>query len=299
MRKFFITVWKIIRFPFRAIWWLVSLPFRSLKRFSHFLNERPEESQLTEAFSASIQKPALLLEHLNDLRKHLFRTLIALVICVGVMFFFTPKLVDFLSLPIGGLEALTAIDVTESVGVFMRVALLGALVIASPYIAFELWLFAAPGLMPQARKFGLLGIPLVLVFFLSGITFTYMFLLPTALPFLLNFMGIHTLPRVSSYINFVSGIMFWIGIAFEFPLVVYILTIMGILQPRTLARQWRVAVVIIAVAAAAITPTPDPINMSIVMAPLIILYLISIGLSFLATIGRKKTDQLIRYNSNQ
>lgn len=291
MRKFFAALWKIISFPFRALWRLVSLPFRLLKKFSGFLNETPEEQQLPDALSTSVQKPALLLEHLNDLRKHLFRILIALVICVGVMFAFTPNLVNFLALPIGGLDALTAIDVTESVGVFMRVALLGAVVIASPYIAFELWLFAAPGLMPRARKFGLLGIPLVLVFFISGIAFTYKFLLPTALPFLLNFMGIQAIPRISSYINFVTGIMFWLGISFEFPLVIYILTMMGIVQPRALAKQWRIAVLVIAIAAAAITPTADPINMSIVMAPLIVLYLLSIGLSFLAILGRKKRSQ--------
>ncbi|MFA5872390.1 MAG: twin-arginine translocase subunit TatC [Anaerolineales bacterium] len=291
MRKFFANLWKGITFPFRTIWRLVGLPFRLFTRFSLFLNETPEEQQLPDAFSKSVQKPALLLEHLNDLRKHIFRILVAMVIFVAVMFAFTPQLVDFLALPIGGLDALTAIDVTESVGVFMRVAFLGAVVLASPYIAFELWLFAAPGLMPRARKFGLMGIPLVLVFFVSGIAFTYLFLLPTALPFLLNFMGIHSLPRVSSYINFVTGIMFWIGISFEFPLVVYIITMMGILQPRTLAKQWRLAVLIIAIAAAAITPTVDPINMSIVMAPLIILYIISIGLSFLAAIGRKNKAQ--------
>jgi sec-independent protein translocase protein TatC len=112
-------------------------------------------------------------------------------------------------------------------------------------------------------------------------------MLPTALPFLLNFMGIQALPRVSSYINFVTGIMFWIGIAFEFPLVVYLLTTMGLLKPQALTKQWRIAFVIIAVAAAVITPTPDPINMSIVMAPLIVLYILSIGLSYLAALGRR------------
>jgi sec-independent protein translocase protein TatC len=165
-------------------------------------------------------------------------------------------------------------------------------VLASPYIAFELWLFAAPGLMPRAKKFGLVGIPLVLIFFAGGIAFSYYFLLPTALPFLLNFMGIEALPRVSSYINFVTGILFWMGIAFEFPLIVYFLTMMGLLQPRVLARGWRIAIVIIAIAAAVITPTPDPINMSIVMAPLLLLYLISIALSFLAAIGRKNKVQV-------
>jgi sec-independent protein translocase protein TatC len=288
MKRFFAVLWHGITFPFRVLWWLLSLPYRLIKGANRFMNETPEENQLPDVFSLSVQKPALMLDHISVLRKHLFRILIALVICIAVMFIFTPRIVDFLALPIGGLDELIAIDVTESVGVFMRVALMGAVVIASPYIAFELWLFAAPGLMPRARKFGLFGIPFVLLFFISGIAFTYKYMLPTALPFLLNFMGVHALPRVSSYINFVTGIMFWIGVSFEFPLVVYIVTMMGLLQPRALAKQWRIAIVIIAIAAAAITPTPDPINMSIVMAPLIILYILSIGLSYLAVIGRKK-----------
>jgi sec-independent protein translocase protein TatC len=291
MRKFLTSLWRVVSFPFRALWRIVSYPFVLLGKTFNFLNEIPEESQLPDVFSASIQKPSIMMEHINDLRKHLFRILIALVICVAILFVFTPDLIDFLALPIGGLNELVAIDVTESVGVYMRVALMGAVVLASPYIAFELWLFAAPGLMPRAKKFGLLGIPLVLVFFVGGIYFTYKLLLPSALPFLLNFMGVKALPRVSSYINFVTGIMFWIGVAFEFPLVAYILTLMGILQPKVLAKQWRLAIVIIAIAAAVITPTPDPINMSIVMVPLIFLYLISILLSYLAVIGRKREPQ--------
>jgi sec-independent protein translocase protein TatC len=287
MRKFLHGIGRVVSFPFRALWWLVSLPFRPLSRLSGFMNEEPEEHQLTETFATTVQQPAILLDHLNDMRKHLLRMLIALAVCVAIMFAYTQDLVKYLSLPIGGLQALTAIDVTESVGVFMRVALLGAVTVASPYLAFELWLFAAPGLRPRARKMGLLGIPLVAVFFVGGIAFAFYLLLPTALPFLLNFMGIQALPRISSYINFVTGIMFWMGVAFEFPLVVYILSMMGIIQPKALAHQWRIAVVVIAIAAAVITPTPDPINMSIVMAPLIVLYMLSIGLSFLATIGRR------------
>ena len=80
--------------------------------------------------------------------------------------------------------------------------------------------------------------------------------------------------------------MFWIGVSFEFPLVIYVLASMNIIQARTLVRQWRLAIVIIAVMAAAITPTVDPINMSLVMGPLILLFLLSIGLAFLAQRGR-------------
>lgn len=292
MRKFFKAFWHVTTWPLRALWQLLSLPFRWIKKIVRFLNETPEENQLPDIFSASIQKPALMVEHFNDLRKHLFRILIALILCIIVMGIFSRGAIDFLALPIGGLDQLIAIDVTESVGVFMRVVFMGALVLVSPYIAFELWMFAAPGLMPSARKLGLLGIPLVLIFFIIGIAFTYKFLLPTALPFLLNFMDIQALPRVSSYINFVTGIMFWIGISFEFPLLTYMLTMMGLIQPRQLVIQWRGALVIIAIVSAAITPTPDPVNMSIVMAPLLLLYLISIGLSYMASMGNKKNHNL-------
>jgi len=106
------------------------------------------------------------------------------------------------------------------------------------------------------------------------------------LPFLINFMGIQAELRPQSYFNFVTGMMFWIGIAFEFPLVIYALTAIGYIKPKVLAEQWRIAIILIAVLAAAITPTVDPVNMALVMAPMSLLYFISIGLSFIAYRGR-------------
>jgi sec-independent protein translocase protein TatC len=264
------------------------LPVKGVRKVNHFLNEEPEEHTISDVLANSVRQPSNLIEHIEALRKHLTRMLFGLIICVGFTFIFTSQMVNLLARPIGGLSALRAIDVTESIGVFMRVALLGGVAIASPYIAFELWLFAAPGLKPRARKLGLLSIPLVLIFFVGGMLFAYFILLPPALKFLLNFMGISVIPRPSSYIGFVTGILFWIGITFEFPLVVYILTLMGIVQPRTLLRQWRIAVVIIAILAAAITPTTDPVNMSLVMGPMIALYFISIGLGYLALAARRQ-----------
>jgi sec-independent protein translocase protein TatC len=106
-------------------------------------------------------------------------------------------------------------------------------------------------------------------------------------------MGLTTQPRPSSYYNFVSSIMFWIGVTFEFPLAIYILASLGLIKARALAAQWRIAIVLIAVIAAIITPTVDPVNMGLVMAPMIVLYFIGIGLAFLAqhnrTIKQKET----------
>jgi sec-independent protein translocase protein TatC len=177
------------------------------------------------------------------------------------------------------------------VGVFMKVALLGGLAIALPYVAFEFWLFAAPGLRPRERWFGLIGIPLAAVFFISGMAFTYYMLLPSALPFLLNFLGIQAQIRPQSYFDFVTGLLFWIGIAFEFPLVIYVLSAMGFVRPQPLLRNWRIAVVVIAVVAAAITPTVDPVNMGLVMLPMTLLYFISIVLSYMAYSGRRRSRE--------
>jgi len=112
--------------------------------------------------------------------------------------------------------------------------------------------------------------------------FAYFVMLPAAIPILINFMGMNTELRPSSYIKFITGVMFWIGVAFEFPLVIYVLALIRVVNAKQLLNQWRLAVVIIAVAAATITPTVDPVNMSIVMGPLILLYFISIGLASFA-----------------
>jgi len=289
MSGFLDKSWKVVSYPFRLLINFLLFPVKLIKRFWIFLNEDLEDRSLPDAFAASIQAPSELLEHVDALRKHLLRIVIGIVIAIGICFYFTPRLIELLTLPIGGISTLKAIDVTESIGVYMRIALFAGIALASPYIAFELWLFAAPGLKPGGRKLGLIGIPLATLLLITGMLFAYYFLIPSALPFLLNFMGIETIPRPSSYINFVSGLMFWIGVAFEFPLVIFILSLMGIVKPAILWNQWRIAVVIIAIAAAVITPTVDPINMGLVMGPMVVLYFLSIGFSYLAAGSRKRS----------
>jgi sec-independent protein translocase protein TatC len=186
------------------------------------------------------------------------------------------------------LENLQAIRVTEEIGVYMRVALTSGLAIMLPYIAFEIWLFAAPGLRSREKKIGLIGIPLATLLFLSGMTFTYFILLPTALPFLGGFTNIQQFWTASDYFGFITGLMLWIGLFFEFPLVIYILTSIGFIQPTILAQQWRLAIVVISVMAAAVTPTIDPITMGLVMVPMSLLYFVSIGLSYIAYAGRRR-----------
>jgi sec-independent protein translocase protein TatC len=292
MRKFFKTVWRVIKFPFLVLFNILAFPFRGLRRIGQFLNEEPPEDRpLIDTFSSlatEAETRASLWEHVDALRMHLLRIIIGLALGVGVSFYFTIPLMEYLAKPVGGLEKLQAIQVTEGIGVYMRVALLSGVTIMLPYIAFELWLFAAPGLKPRDRKMGLLGIPLATLLFLMGLACTNYLLLPPALSWLANFTDIPQAWTANNYFGFVTSLMLWVGLFFEFPLVIYILTSIGLVRPQVLLQQWRLAIVIIAIVAAVITPTIDPVNMGLVMLPMSLLYFVSIGLSYIAYAGRRR-----------
>ncbi len=186
----------------------------------------PEEHPLGDVFvdlTQSEQARQLFWDQVEALRGHLLRAVLGIAVGVGISAAFTDKIIKFLAVPIGGLQSLQIIEVTESIGVFMTVALLSGVAISLPYVVFEFWLFAAPGLRPRERLYGLVGIPMAAIFFIGGMAFTYYLLLPSALPFLLNFEGFKAQIRPESYFSFVTGLLFWIGIAFEFPLVIYVL----------------------------------------------------------------------------
>ena len=291
MSKFLAGLWRVITFPFVLIFNIIAFPFRVIRHASQFLNTEPDDRPLIDTFSSLAseeQARESFWGHIEELRGHLLRIVIALAVGVGISFYFTLPLMEYLAIPAGGLESLQAIEVTEEIGVFMRVALTSGIAITLPYIAFELWLFAAPGLRSKERKFSLLGIPFATILFLTGMAFTYFVLLPAALPFLGNFTEISQFWTARDYFGFVTGLMLWIGLFFEFPLVIYILTSIGFVKPSIMAQHWRLAVVVIAILAAAVTPTIDPVNMTLVMLPMCLLYFVSIGLSYIAYAGRKK-----------
>lgn len=292
MKKFLSSFWRSISFPFRFIAWL----FRRIKvwftnrieEIKIFFEEEVEDESVTEAFSKAVDHPQELLVHLDALRKHLLRAVASLAVTTALGFVFNRQILEFLSRPIpGGMKSLVAIEVTEPIGTVMRVSLLTGFAIAFPYIALELWLFVAPGLDRRARIWGLAAIPIATLFFLGGMAFAYYVMLPAAIPFMLNFMGIETIPRPASYVRFITSILFWIGIAFQFPLVIFVLAKIGLIQAKMLQQQWRIAIVLIAIAAALITPTIDPVNMALVMGPMIFLYFFSI---FLAKIAQRKPE---------
>lgn len=280
IRTLLTKLWHLITFPFR----LIAKPFIAIR---DFIIREPEDAPVADVVARTFADPSVLLEHIEALRGHVLRSMAALFLTVLASTAFAGRVLDWLAQPVGGIQALQAIEVTESIGAFMRVSLLSGFALALPYIGAEIFAFLNPGLKRRERTLLIIAIPISTLLFLLGMAFAYGIMLPITLPFLLNFLGIVTVPRPSNYIRFVTGVMFWIGIAFQFPLVIYILARLGIVQAKSLIRGWRFAILGIAILAAVITPTIDPVNMALVMVPMIVLYFISIVLAALAQRRRR------------
>lgn len=236
-------------------------------------------------------KSLTLIEHFEELRHRLLVAVIWLILAVIISMVFGEKAVTFLTQPIGGVDHLQAIEVTENIGVYMRVSLLMGFILSFPVILYELLMFILPGLTKPEKKAVLLAIPLVTLFFLGGVVFAFEVMLPNALPFLTNFLGVETTPRLSSYINFVTNLVFWIGVSFELPLVIYIIARFGVITAKGLLKYWRYAILVIAILAAVITPTVDPVNMGLLMLPLTVLYFVSILFAWFAQRKRSSAQQ--------
>jgi len=228
---------------------------------------------------AELKTSIPLLQHLNELRQRLFKAFFAVILATVASFVFSGQLIDFLAAPIGGRDALVSIEITENIAIFMRVSLLSGLVLGMPVIVYQVIRFIVPGLKRNERIWLVVGVPFASLLFAAGVAFTWFVMIPTAIPFLITFLDITTQVRPSNYFEFVTKIMFWIGISFEMPLVIMILAKLNFVTARQLWHGWRYAIVAIALVAAAVTPTVDPVNMGLVMLPLAGLYLISILLA--------------------
>ncbi|MBN1119863.1 MAG: twin-arginine translocase subunit TatC [Anaerolineae bacterium] len=230
------------------------------------------------------------MSHLHELRGRIVKIFISVVVGTVIAALITNQLIVLLTNPIGGMNKLIAISVTESFGVFFRVSLVAGLILASPFIIAQIWIFIGTGLYENERRAFYLYVPFAALLFILGVAFAYFVMLPVAIPFLVGFMGFRATPTLDNYIKFVTTALLAVGASFELPMVIYILARTGIVDSRMLIKGWRYAIVGIAVLAAVVTPTPDPVNMGIVAAPLFGLYLLSIVLAFFAQRRRKKQE---------
>lgn len=233
-----------------------------------------------------------LMEHLIELRTRLIWICTALVVSTVIALFFYNTLVNFVTSTARDMGIqLQILNPLDSVGIIFKVSFTAGTALALPVIIYQLIAFMAPGLYPNERRNIILTLPAILALFAVGAAFAFFILLPVAVAFLSTVLtGFSNDWAADRYLNFVTRLVFWIGVSFEMPLVVALLARMGLVNGPALLRVWRQAFVVVAIVAAAITPTVDPVNMSIVMVPLILLYFGSVGLAYLLYKPREPRD---------
>ncbi len=236
-------------------------------------------------------------DHLEELRWHLLRTIVYVVIATAASWIFREQMLDVLRYPaeVGAMmagEEQFEFRIFEAAGGFvlmMQIALVAGLIIAAPGAIVEIWLFVSPALEKHERKWVLLVVPLAVLLFLGGGVFCY-WISPPAFAFFLRFhrsMGVEVELTLQPYLFFLMRLLLVFGIAFELPLVLTFLAAVGIVTRDQLIAWWRHAVLVIFIFAAIATPTTDPATMSFMAGPMVALYFLSV---WLAGLFEKKED---------
>ena len=237
------------------------------------------------------------LAHLDELRRRLMIAAIAIVVGMAISFFFINEIYRFMMgplnalLPPGGYFITT--EITEKFMLYMKIAALCGLLLASPVVMTQLWLFIAPGLYSHEKK---LAIPFVVLgtsFFLMGAAFSHYFVFPIAFGFFARFGPtdlVKFTPTIGPLFAMYVKMMLAIGVVFQLPTVVFFLARMGMVTAGWLLKKTKYAVLVIFIVAAIITPGPDVVSQTLVAGPMLLLYGISIGIAWLVGKKRLKTQ---------
>jgi sec-independent protein translocase protein TatC len=221
-----------------------------------------------------------IMRHLREMRDRVAKSVIVLVVTTAFSFIFGEQILEILIAPAGSID-LQAIELVENLAVYFKVALAGGIILAMPFLIYQIFAFIGPALTSKERSFVYRIVPVVTIMFLGGVLFAYFIALPPALGFLLNWMSDIAAPeiRISDYVNIVTRLIISVGFVFETPIIIMFLARMGLVSPQWLARRRRIWLVLAFVISALITPTFDPINQTIIALPLIILLELSIILA--------------------
>jgi sec-independent protein translocase protein TatC len=230
------------------------------------------------------------MEHLRELRSRLVKATLAVVLTTAISLTFAEQEVALLS-SLAGDHQLIALKPTETFVAYIKVAFITGIAISMPLLVYQLFRFIAPGLTRREKRLIIFSLPAVTLLFAGGVLFCYFVVLPGALQFLLNFGSQHVTatPNVSEFLSFVTRFLLLMGLAFETPLIIFLLAKLGVATPKRLRRFRRWAYVLAFILAAIITPTPDPINQIIVAVPIILLYELGTLLARLAVREPKVT----------
>lgn len=233
------------------------------------------------------------IEHLEELRRRIIVMFLALLVAVCVGYVFSWEILDFLKRPATRAEIplnLYYQTVLEPFMVRFKIAMYAALVIALPVILYEIIAYVAPALRKREKRFMYSALFFIIFFFLVGVAFCYLYILPVGLNWLVGQAAGRISPvlMAGDYVGLVALLLVAVGLTFETPLVVWLVVRLGIVTPQRLHRNWRYAVIIILVVSALLTPDWNPITMMLVAVPMFLLYEGSILFAMLGRRGAEK-----------
>jgi sec-independent protein translocase protein TatC len=227
------------------------------------------------------------LDHLEELRTRILRSLIALAVGCIACWIFVGDLLDLVRAPVEealGEQGLVFTNVQGPFNLYVRIALIGGALLASPFLLAQVWLFIAPGLYRHERRF---AVPFILsgtLLAMCGVLFGYFVVFPTAASFLIQWgRDLEMVPMLNGmeFVNFFLVVMASLAVIFQIPPVIFVLSRMGIVSAGFLWRNMKYAVLIFFVIAAVITPTGDAINLMLIAGPMLGLYIIGVAVAFL------------------
>jgi sec-independent protein translocase protein TatC len=237
-------------------------------------------------------------DHLNELRKRLFLSVIGLVVAMIISAFFVDFLINSILLH-PAMEHNLKLQNLRPFGqpmLYFKLIFLAGFALSIPWFFYQIWKFIAPGLFQNERGWVLWIVSFSVVAFMLGTFFAYFILLPSMVKFAANFgsNSIENIIDINEYISFFTTILLASGLIFELPIVTFILAKLGLVNSKFLRKYWRHSLVAILILAAVITPTPDPITQLIFAAPLVLLYEISIWIAKIVEKSKAKETEKIQ-----
>jgi sec-independent protein translocase protein TatC len=234
--------------------------------------------------------------HLEELRKRLIVSLIAMAVGFGVCYAFKEDLFVVLTRPLESYlpkgSSMQYIGIPEAFFTYLKISLFGGLILALPVILYEIWKFVAPGLHAHEKRYVLPFVFFSMLFFLTGATFCYFVVFPFMFQFFMSFSDetLKAMPAINDYLSFITQMLFAFGLVFEMPIFFFFLGKIGLVSHQGLARQRRIAIVVIFLAAAILTPGPDALSQILLAVPLLILFELSIQIVRIT--GKKRAESV-------
>ena len=244
------------------------------------------------------------LEHLEELRRRIFRAVLGVLAAFFVCFWKADAIYGVMERPLtrvlashGQIPKLVYLNPIDPFNLYVKLALIAGLFLASPWVLYQVWLFISPGLYKRERRYVLPFVFFTSLLFVAGGLFAYRFAFPVVLNFLIGFAHRFTAQiNINEYFDLFATVVLGLGLIFELPTLIFFLALLGVVDAPFLLRNFRYAILVIVIIAAAITPTSDITTMMVFAAPMLALYVISIGIAYIFGRGRrqKKRARLAR-----